>query len=152
MIEVKDEVLNGEPLYRIRNKEGNVILDNVTFEMITEVLQSGTPLNKALFDSIKNYIDNIIPNNYVVGTVTPTSESSLTITCGFLPTVVLILPYSVKYAPCDYFYVIVGDRGFSIDSDGDNSPTTPTLTETGCTIGGSFNSTSNMYRYIAFKG
>lgn len=56
MIEVKDEILNGEPEYRLKDKNGNIIYDNLSIEMITEVLQAGTPLNKVLFDSIKNDI------------------------------------------------------------------------------------------------
>lgn len=54
MIEVKDEVLSAEPRFRIRDENGNILFDNVTIEMITEILQAGTPLNKLLFDSIKN--------------------------------------------------------------------------------------------------
>lgn len=52
MLEVKDEVLNGEPLYRGKDKNGNILFDEITIEMITEVLQEGTPLNKALFDIV----------------------------------------------------------------------------------------------------
>ena len=54
MIEVKDEILDGEPLYRIRDEQGNILQDNVTIEMITEPIQEGTPLNKALFDSVED--------------------------------------------------------------------------------------------------
>lgn len=54
MIDFQDEVLNGEPKYRILDENGNVIYDKVTIEMITELLQVGTPLNKALFDKINS--------------------------------------------------------------------------------------------------
>lgn len=50
MIEVKDEILDGEPLYRIRDEAENIIYDNVTIEMTTRAIQEGTPINKALFD------------------------------------------------------------------------------------------------------
>ena len=50
MIEVKDEILESEPSYRILDKNGNILFDEITIEMITKVLQAGTPLNKALFD------------------------------------------------------------------------------------------------------
>lgn len=50
MVEVKDEILESEPLYRISDKNGNIINDDVKIEMITRILQEGTPLNKALFD------------------------------------------------------------------------------------------------------
>lgn len=51
-IEVKDEILNGEQRFRIRDENGNIILDNLTIEMITPLLQQATPLNKLLFDKI----------------------------------------------------------------------------------------------------
>lgn len=60
MIEVKDEILEGEPLYRFVDKDGNVILDNIKLEMKTPVIQAGTPLNKVLFDSIKEDDENIV--------------------------------------------------------------------------------------------
>lgn len=56
MIEVKDEILNGEPLYRIKDNQGNILHDNITIEMITQLIQAGTPINKVLFDSIKEDI------------------------------------------------------------------------------------------------
>lgn len=60
MIEVQDEILEGEPLYRLINKDtGEIILDNIAIEMITGVIQAGTPLNKLLFDSIKQHIDEL---------------------------------------------------------------------------------------------
>lgn len=52
MKDFKDEILADEPKYRIRDENGNIILDNVTLEMITSVIQEPTPLNKALFDDI----------------------------------------------------------------------------------------------------
>lgn len=59
MIEVQDEILNGEPRYRIIDSSGNIILDNINIEMITSVQQDGTPINKVLFDSIKSGNDLI---------------------------------------------------------------------------------------------
>lgn len=52
MIDVKDEILDGDPKYRIRNKNGDILFDNLTIEQISPVLQQPTPLNKALFDNI----------------------------------------------------------------------------------------------------
>lgn len=49
MIEVKDEILNGEPLYRLVDKNGNILFDDLRIEMKTPVIQGGTPLNKVLF-------------------------------------------------------------------------------------------------------
>ena len=52
MIEVLDEILESEPLYDISDSNGNLIYSAVKIEMITKLLQAGTPLNKALFDII----------------------------------------------------------------------------------------------------
>ena len=56
MIDYQDEVLAGEARFRIADKNGNVILDEVTIELITKILKAGTPLNKVLFDKIKSYL------------------------------------------------------------------------------------------------
>ena len=53
MIEVIDEILNGEPKYRIKDEDGNLLFDNLTIEMITALAQQGTPINRALFESIR---------------------------------------------------------------------------------------------------
>lgn len=52
MIEFKDEILNGEPRYRVRDIDGNLIHDNAAIEMSTDVIQEGTPLNKVFFEQI----------------------------------------------------------------------------------------------------
>lgn len=57
MIEVKDEILNGEPKYEIRDVDGNVIYTGISIEMITPLLQEGTPLNSKLFESFLEEID-----------------------------------------------------------------------------------------------
>lgn len=61
MINVVDEVLSGEALYTIvpiTDSLGNTVYK---IELVTSVTQAGTPLNKALFDSIDYDIKNI-PN------------------------------------------------------------------------------------------
>lgn len=58
MIEVKDEILAEEPTYRIYDKNGKVLFDNLKIEQITPVIQEGTQLNKVLFDSIKKDIND----------------------------------------------------------------------------------------------
>ena len=53
MKSVIDEVLNGEPRFQIIDKTtGETIASNAEILLITELLQKGTPLDKALFDSI----------------------------------------------------------------------------------------------------
>lgn len=54
MIEIKDEILAGIPKYRITDSNGNIIADNATIEMITQILQAGTPMNKAMFELFEN--------------------------------------------------------------------------------------------------
>ena len=51
---VIDEVLNGEPLYQIIDEvTGKVISGRAKILLTTPVLQEGSPINKALFDSIQ---------------------------------------------------------------------------------------------------
>lgn len=74
MLEVKDEILEGEPRYRIRDKNNNIINDDVLIERTTPVLQEGTPVNKALFDKIISFLvpsglicmwsGSIVPNGW----------------------------------------------------------------------------------------
>ena len=54
MLEIKDEILESEARYRIRDNQGNIIFDNLTIEQITPIIQQGTPQNKVLYDSIKS--------------------------------------------------------------------------------------------------
>lgn len=58
MIDVKDEVLAEEPKYRIYDKNGKILFDDLKIEQITPALQEGTPVNKVLFDSIKKDIQD----------------------------------------------------------------------------------------------
>jgi hypothetical protein len=53
MLEIKDEILSGEPKYRFRDNNGNIIQDNVSIEQITPVIQEGTPVNKALVKGLQ---------------------------------------------------------------------------------------------------
>lgn len=56
---VKDEVLSGEPLYVIKDSNGNIVYDNVKLELKTPLIQQGTEVNKALFDKVDSSFDNI---------------------------------------------------------------------------------------------
>ena len=62
MINVKDEILQGEPIYDIVDGLGNVVLEDVKIEMKTPVVQEGTPINKALFDTIQDDFDSTYRN------------------------------------------------------------------------------------------
>ena len=50
---VIDEVLAGEPRYNIKDSGGTTVYSNAQIELATTVTTAGTPLNKALFDSIQ---------------------------------------------------------------------------------------------------
>ncbi len=71
MIEIKDEILESEARYRMRDAQGNILFDNLTIEQITPVIQQATPQNKVLYDSIKSgndlvqkfNIPNALPND-----------------------------------------------------------------------------------------
>lgn len=68
MINVQDEILSGEPKYRIRDSGGNLLYDNTTIEMITPVVQQPTALNKALFDLINADIEAKVRLDYKAST------------------------------------------------------------------------------------
>ena len=76
MIEILDEILAGTPKYRITDNNGNIIADNVTIEMITQIIQAGTPINKELFERFETDYSNQIAckmdlsNVYNVGILT----------------------------------------------------------------------------------
>jgi len=69
MLTVTDEVLSeSTPSFKIiNNVTGEVLFESVSIELITEILQNGTPLTKALFDSIAKDFDNIADGTTVVG-------------------------------------------------------------------------------------
>lgn len=51
--EIKDEILENGPRYRIRDNNGNIIQDNINIEQITGIIQEGTPINKAVLSNIQ---------------------------------------------------------------------------------------------------
>lgn len=67
-LNVKDEILSGEPLYRIKQGD-KTLYDNVTVEMTTAMEQQGTPINKKLFDKIDVNIENMLINKYITPTI-----------------------------------------------------------------------------------
>ena len=78
MINVVDEVLSGEALYSIvptTDSLGNTVYK---IELATSVTQAGTPLNKALFDSIDYDIKNI-PNFAISESYTDTFNDGTSI-------------------------------------------------------------------------
>lgn len=55
---VVDEVLAGSPRYTIKDNGGTTLYDNVQIDLKTQVTTAGTPLNKALFDSIQTDLNS----------------------------------------------------------------------------------------------
>ena len=81
MKEVLDEILEGEPLYDISDADGNLIQSKVKIEMVTPVIQTGTPLNKKLFDEIKGDLDSTyrnIPKGSPLPTASPQEKAQPT--------------------------------------------------------------------------
>lgn len=58
MNNVVDEVLAGQPRYTIKDNGGTTLYDNVQIDLKTAVTTQGTPLNKVLFDSIKDDLNS----------------------------------------------------------------------------------------------
>lgn len=58
MINVVDEVLASSPRYTIKNNGGTTLYDDVQIDLKTQVTTTGTPLNKALFDSIRDDLNS----------------------------------------------------------------------------------------------
>lgn len=54
MIDIKDEILSGDPRYRIRDNNGNILQDNISIEQITHTVQEPTSINKVLFQNMYN--------------------------------------------------------------------------------------------------
>lgn len=69
MNNVIDEVLAGEPRYTIKDNGGTTLYDNVQIDLKTQVTTTGTPLNKALFDSIQTDLNTrlLISNKATTG-------------------------------------------------------------------------------------
>lgn len=57
---VKDENPAGDIKFRIKDSDGNIVQDNCTIEMITQLLQEGTVQNKLLFDSLQGLLNGSV--------------------------------------------------------------------------------------------
>lgn len=123
MIEVKDEVLDGEAKYRIRDKDGNIVLDDFTMEQITTLLQIGTDINKQLFDSIHDHLifnskyhllKGLTESDYITPALTSDNRQGHTVSWDYYAT--------ITYAPEDLYNMFGGDRSKYIrvtyDNDG----------------------------------
>ena len=58
MNNVIDEVLSGEPRYTIKDNGGTTLYDNIQIDLKTPVTTQGTPLNRALFESIRSDLNS----------------------------------------------------------------------------------------------
>ena len=58
-LEVKDEILDGEPKYNIYDGNGKLLYENCSIELNTNILQIGTALNKVFFDKIEANLEAV---------------------------------------------------------------------------------------------
>lgn len=59
--EWKDEILNGAEKYRITRSDGTILAENVSVELITQILQAGTPITAERMNHIEDGIAGITP-------------------------------------------------------------------------------------------
>jgi len=61
--EWKDEVLNGAEKYKITRSDGTILAENVSVELITQILQAGTGITAERMNHIENGIAGITPES-----------------------------------------------------------------------------------------
>lgn len=123
MIEVVDEILADNPRFRIRDNAGNIILDNITIEMITEIIQAGTKLNKVLFDSIQTDFDSITVGKYFSPThqfVDADLENSYS--PSYIPVMTSnsqsgFVASGTTSSSSNYYYLFATNKGITIKQD-----------------------------------
>lgn len=60
--EWKDEVINGgAPVYRLTRADGSVVADNVSIELVTQIIQAGTQVTAERMNHIEDGIAGITP-------------------------------------------------------------------------------------------
>lgn len=59
MLEIKDEILEGEARYRIRDKDGNILFDDLIIEQITPAIQTPTDFNKSFLEKVVSLASKI---------------------------------------------------------------------------------------------
>lgn len=92
MIQAVDEILDGNAKFRIKDENGNILYDNLSIELITPATQSGTPLNKALFDSIHSHLlfngryvtlAGVSPSDYTMPYLSGSSHTGYTVNWSY---------------------------------------------------------------------
>lgn len=76
MVDVIDEVLADKPTFVIKSKDGDILYDDIQIELKTQVVQEGTPINRALFQSIIKDIGE--KADISVGTIVLANAESVT--------------------------------------------------------------------------
>ena len=61
--EWKDEVLNGAEKYKITRSDGTILAENVSVELITQILQAGTGITAERMNHIEDGIAGITPES-----------------------------------------------------------------------------------------
>lgn len=122
MIEVKDEIIDGEAKYRFRNKDGNIVLDDLTIEQISELVQVGTEINKKLFDSIHEHLifnskyhmlKGLTENEYITPALSVDNKQDHIVSWDYYAT--------VTNAPSSAYEMFGGDRSKYIKVNADNN-------------------------------
>lgn len=71
--EWKDEVLNGAEKYKITRSDGTILAENVSVELITQILQAGTPITAERMNHIEDGIAGITPES--IGAMAANAQS-----------------------------------------------------------------------------
>lgn len=89
---VVDEVLAGQPRYNIKDNGGTTLYSNVQIDLATNVTTAGTPLNKALFDSIQTDLNSrlLVSNKATPAEVIAGTNNTKYITPYGLNTLILL--------------------------------------------------------------
>ena len=56
--EWKDEVLNGAEKYKITRSDGTILAENVSVELITQILQAGTGITAERMNHMRSYLSS----------------------------------------------------------------------------------------------
>lgn len=91
--EWKDEVLNGAEKYKITRSDGTILADNVSVELITQILQAGTPITAErmnhIEDGIANCADKIHATTHALNGSDPITPESIGAMSKYPPSIEL---------------------------------------------------------------
>lgn len=150
VIDIKDRIPTQPNRKKITYDDGRV--EYVTIEYADNPTEPGTPINKVLFDSIKQDILNL---ENITGSYTGDDASTLTFNIGFTPCAGIVIPNSQSGSHVN-MAILINTLWISYNLRAENSQSvfTITATSTGFSVpsGGLFMNRSGVsYEYIFFK-